>query len=301
MSELGHRQPQSAIMTGPDGVVYAVTSAGAVPSAHATAPARYETTHGQEALRGQRQASSVVTWCFSYAADGTPGQYRPGVAGPCFSYSADGTAGQQRALPATTSCFSLSAAGTPGQRGPGEARPCFSCSPDAPADSTGYDASEVTDGLPAMPVSPCFSYSADLPGSVPAMPATTYCFSYFRAVHLPPGNRRATRRGMPGVRQMPEVGPCFSMDAVLPPGIGLPASKLCFSFDADLPPGIGNRRAARRGMPWVRQMPVVSPCFSYSADPPPGPSGLPGEVTPCFSYTPDLPMMPGQSAPCFSY
>jgi hypothetical protein len=225
MSEFGHRQPQSVMMAGPDGVVYDVTSAGAVPSAHAAAPARQETTRGQEALHGQQRAPGVVTWCFSY--------------------SADRTADQPRALPTTTSCFSCSADGTPIQSRPGDAGPCFSYSP-APPRSTDRDASEATGSLPAMPVWACFSYG------------------------LPPGDRSAARRGMPWVRQMPVVSPCFSYSANLPPG--------------------------RSAMPGE-----VTPCFSYSADPPPGPSELPGEVTACFSYTDELPMMPGQGSPCFSY
>ena len=131
MSELGHRQPQSAMMAGPDGVVYIVTSAGAVPSAHATAPARPEATRGHEALRGQQRASSVVTWCFSYDASEATGSLPAMPVSPCFSYSADGSSAQI---------------------GTGVVGPCFSYSADSPPASTGHPASKL-----------CFSFDADLP------------------------------------------------------------------------------------------------------------------------------------------
>jgi hypothetical protein len=136
MSELGHRQPhhpqQSAMMAGPDGVVYVVTSAGAVPSAHATVPPRREPTSGA----------------------------------PDSPHSTDRDAGE-----ALSSLPSM---------------PVWAC----------FSYSHAAD-LPSMPVFACFSYPH--PADLPAMPVTP-CFSYSHPADLP---------AMP-VRQMPEVGPCFS-------------------------------------------------------------------------------------------
>jgi hypothetical protein len=88
------------------------------------------------------------------------------------------------------------------------------------------------------------------------------CFSY--QPDLPPGTGRRAA-APPGLRRMPEAGPCFSYPADV---LRMPVGG-CFSYTADVP----------------RRMPA-GPCFSYSADAPlsapPGLRRMPSGT--CFRY-----------------
>lgn len=155
MSQFGQAQPQphhsqarpdqaqqGARMAGPDGVVYVVTPAGAVPAADATLSARPPEGAPRSQQPGMAAPGGIVAPCLSYAPDG--------IVSPCFRYSPDSL----------------------------------------PGGTDGDAAQEALGSLPALPVTPCFSFFDGLPPSI--------------------ASRRATRRALPWVRRMPEIGPCFS-------------------------------------------------------------------------------------------
>lgn len=168
-------------MAGPDGVVYVVTPAGAVPVTRTTVPTAHMTPPRESAPQSKH---GNVGPCFSYPPDG--------VVSPCFSYTPD--------LPRNGDADASGEALGSLPEVPGTA--CFSYSPN-PAASRHDAGGRALGSLRRMPGGMCFGFYANPPPGISNRRATQRGLPWVR--RMPNINCFSYSADLPG-----EIGPCFS-------------------------------------------------------------------------------------------